>query len=332
MSNKKITDLTELTTPTTDDVFPVVDIATNTTQKVQLGNLPTTPAVTSALASKQATLVSGTNIKTVNGNSVLGSGDINIPLTPPSGVSGAIQFSTGSAFASDASNLFWNNTTKRLGIGTNAPNTTLEVKAGNNGDVDFVNFTNGDGTNTARFKANGGFILGASSDFNLLPGTATLTRFGASFGFLSAPSAMVHIKGSGTTSGTTSLLVQNSGGTAALTVKDDLSTTFGGIIYTNGNVLEGSTTGRFDIRAQYDLSFQAGRTGGNGSFSFGNENSTPNASAIVDIVSTTKGFLPPRMTTTQRDLISSVATGLVLYNTTTNKLQCYNGSTWNDLF
>ncbi|NBX51211.1 hypothetical protein EBT25_15105, partial [bacterium] len=127
-----------------------------------------------------------------------------------SGVIGAIQFSNGSAFASDAANLFWDDTNNRLGIGTNAPNTTLEVKTANTGDVDFVNFTNGDGTNTARFKANGAFILGASSDFNLLPGTATLTRFGASFGFLSAPSAMVHIKGYGTTSGTTSLLVQNS--------------------------------------------------------------------------------------------------------------------------
>ena len=66
MSNKKITDLTELTTPTTDDVFPIVDIATNTTQKVQVGNLPIQTAVTTALATKQPTLVSGTNIKTLN--------------------------------------------------------------------------------------------------------------------------------------------------------------------------------------------------------------------------------------------------------------------------
>ena len=357
MSNKKITDLTELTTPTTDDVFPVVDIATNTTQKVQLGNLPTTPAVTSALASKQATLVSGTNIKTVNGNSVLGSGDINIPLTPPSGVSGAIQFSTGSAFASDASNLFWDDTNNRLGVGTNAPNTTLEVKTANTGDVDFVNFTNGDGANTARFKANGGFILGASSDFNLLPGTATLTRFGASFGFLSAPSAMVHIKGSGTTSGTTSLLVQNSAGTNWLQVKDD-----GDI--TNG--ANGSSELKFEIspvankffrltRQSTNVDFYAGNGGNaaietsggqpfsliassayltlsNGGVSIGATLNTTNTSAILDVTSTTKGFLPPRMTTTQKNNISSPAAGLVVYDSTTNKLCCYNGSTWNDLF
>jgi len=46
----------------------------------------------------------------------------------------------------------------------------------------------------------------------------------------------------------------------------------------------------------------------------------PDISAALDIVSTTKGFLPPRMTTAQRDLISSPATGLTLYNTTTNTL------------
>jgi hypothetical protein len=65
-----------------------------------------------------------------------------------------------------------------------------------------------------------------------------------------------------------------------------------------------------------------------GSTQFGG--SSPNASAIVDITSTTKGFLPPRMTTTQRDAISSPAAGLVIYNTTTSKLQVYTTS-WTDL-
>ncbi|MCZ2338180.1 MAG: hypothetical protein LC127_08250, partial [Chitinophagales bacterium] len=59
---------------------------------------------------------------------------------------------------------------------------------------------------------------------------------------------------------------------------------------------------------------------------------TPAASAKLDITSTTKGFLPPRMTTTQRDAISSPAAGLMIYNTTTNKHQGYNGSTWNDFY
>jgi hypothetical protein len=55
---------------------------------------------------------------------------------------------------------------------------------------------------------------------------------------------------------------------------------------------------------------------------------TPSAKAILDVTSTTKGFLPPRMTTTQRNAITSVPAGLMVYNTTTNKLNFYNGSAW----
>ena len=54
---------------------------------------------------------------------------------------------------------------------------------------------------------------------------------------------------------------------------------------------------------------------------------TPDASTIVQIDSTTQGFLPPRMTTTQKNLITP-ATGLVVYDETLNLLQFYNGSSW----
>ena len=51
---------------------------------------------------------------------------------------------------------------------------------------------------------------------------------------------------------------------------------------------------------------------------------TPDSSAALDITSTTGGFLPPRMTTTQRDAISA-AKGLVLFNITLNTLQINEG-------
>jgi xylulokinase len=57
----------------------------------------------------------------------------------------------------------------------------------------------------------------------------------------------------------------------------------------------------------------------------------PNAAALVEMNSTSKGFLPPRMTTTQRNNISSPPEGLVIYNTSTHKLQFYNGSSWGDV-
>ncbi|MCX6313954.1 MAG: hypothetical protein NTX08_04400 [Sphingobacteriales bacterium] len=55
---------------------------------------------------------------------------------------------------------------------------------------------------------------------------------------------------------------------------------------------------------------------------------TPNASAQLDVSSTTKGFLPPCMDSTQRNAIASPATGLTIYNTTINAFQVYNGTKW----
>jgi hypothetical protein len=216
-----------------------------------------TSAIQTQLDAKQATLVSATNIKTINSTSLLGAGDIAISATP-SGVAGAIQFSDGSAFASDAANFFWNNTTKRLGVGTNAP------------------------------------------------------------------TASSHIKGSGSTSATTSLLVQNSAGSSALSIKDDGYVTAHVGLFSLG-ALTGVNVAASNIL--YNAKFWNQADGGT---TIGAQ-AAPAASSILDIRSTTSGVLFPRMTTTQKNVISAVA-GLVVYDSTTNKLQCYNGSTWNDLF
>lgn len=54
--------------------------------------------------------------------------------------------------------------------------------------------------------------------------------------------------------------------------------------------------------------------------------STPNDSALLDITSTTKGLLPPRMTTAQINAISSPADGLTVYNTDLSTLCFYDGT------
>ena len=56
--------------------------------------------------------------------------------------------------------------------------------------------------------------------------------------------------------------------------------------------------------------------------------SSPDASAELDVSSTTKGFLPPRMDQTERNLILSPAAGLVIFNTSTNCLNFYSGTSW----
>jgi hypothetical protein len=271
------------------------------------------------VAAKQDTLVSGTNIKTINSTSILGSGNISV-VTSPSGVAGAIQFSNGSAFASDAANLFWDDTNNRLGVGTNVPS----VKYDQQGGGALFNMGGG-GTNSFRVQRSGITLINAGTDNAGIYLTADGGNLGAikfvktngtQLMQINDISTVATINGIGSTSATTSLLVQNSSAVNLLSVNDagSFSTTtsnFSSVISNDSNSLQ--VTG----------SVAAIRVG---------TSITIEASAILQADSTTKGFLPPRMTTTQRNAIASPATGLVLYDSTTNKLQCYNGSTWNDLF
>jgi hypothetical protein len=56
--------------------------------------------------------------------------------------------------------------------------------------------------------------------------------------------------------------------------------------------------------------------------------STPNSTAVLELSSTTRGFLPPRMSTTERDAITSPPDGLVIHNTTTNKPNVRSAGAW----
>ena len=61
---------------------------------------------------------------------------------------------------------------------------------------------------------------------------------------------------------------------------------------------------------------------------------TPDAAAALDVVSTTKGLLPPRLTTAQRDAMTTAQNlgaaqaGLLIFNTTTGIMNQWNGSAW----
>jgi hypothetical protein len=55
---------------------------------------------------------------------------------------------------------------------------------------------------------------------------------------------------------------------------------------------------------------------------------TPNASSMVDISSTTKGLLIPRMNTTQRNAIVTPAAGLIILNLDDQCLDIYDGANW----
>jgi hypothetical protein len=135
-------------------------------------------------------------------------------------------------------------------------------------------------------------------------------------------------------------------GTAHALVVNAADGSFGSIgPLTNGQLLIGSTGAAPVAASLTGTSNQITVTGGAGSvtlstpqnidtaaavqFATGYFGSTSKAaSAALQADSTTQGLLPPRMSEVQRDAIGSPATGLVIFNTTSNQLNVYNGSAW----
>ena len=64
----------------------------------------------------------------------------------------------------------------------------------------------------------------------------------------------------------------------------------------------------------------------------GENPNTINPSAVLEAESTSKGFLPPRMTTAQRDAIQNPASMLIIANITTNCLEIYIAPNWQNIF
>src|SRR6185369_12630766 len=61
------------------------------------------------------------------------------------------------------------------------------------------------------------------------------------------------------------------------------------------------------------------------------DGSVAHSSAMLDIKTTSKGMLIPRMSSSQRTSISSPATGLMVFDTDTNTFWYYNGTAWANL-
>jgi len=273
--------------------------------------------VETEINSKQATLVSGTNIKTINSASLLGSGDVAVQETLVSGT-----------------NIKTINSTSLLGSG----DISISASAG--------------GSNTQiQFNDSGSF--GADSLFNW---DNTNKRLGVGE---TTPTARVHIKGEGSTSATTSLLVQNSAGTDMLFITDNkivnarekvrvhhnsvssryVDLNWGAVVANDTGTELSLYGGGYSSVIFLNGSTKSTAPGATGIQSTGvliaasvSQNSfDPEDSAQLQVDSTTKGFLPPRMTTTQVEAIEATA-GLIVYDTTTNNLKCYDGSNWNNLF
>ncbi len=171
------------------------------------------------------------------------------------------------------------------------------------------------------------------SNTNIGNGNLTLTQYarGAS---QSNPAFTIQDTGTGATGQTSvgpglqiTTVVQDGGGSPGASAWKG-----GDLTLTNGQVLSGTDLGGGNIvltgfnPALGGNIYLTGVSGNQGQIGVGT--TTPNTSASIDITSTVRGFLPPRMNTSQKTSISSPATGLVVYDTTLNKLCVFTGSVW----
>ena len=289
----------------------------------------------------QPTLESGTNIKTINGNSLLGSGDLVVgggltigTTAITSGTVGRILFEGTGNVVQESANLFWDNTNARLGVGTASPNMALDIRTGNVGigvtsDAGYKLDVNG----TARVQ---GALTFSGGTFS----ANTITQ-GATYGLL------VH----GGTGSNSDLTLTDRGGNLRFRIVNggnilQTKTTIDNIIiggssfssksmYVSGVyglVFGGSAGSSFN----FSLLESAGTNGlfidSAGRAKVGAYNSVYNNSAILEAVSTTQGFLPPRMTNAQMIAIATPASGLMVYDTTNNKMCVYDGTAWQNLY
>lgn len=251
------------------------------------------------------------------------------------------------------------NTDQFVGIGETTPTARLQVKgSGNDATTTALLVQNSDAAdmlkvtddrNIETYDATGNVISkndAATSTFVINPSLTSDVDFrvaggGGKVNLLKVDSGLnsvsigtggvantrLVIKGDGATSATTALLVQNSAETELLKVRDDgnvYATSFRAsqMLY-NGTLLMLSNRIYNTSTSNGALTFNTNNLSYNDSAI-----PTPIASAAFQVDSTTKGFLPPRMTDAERDAITTPAPGLMVYDTSNNQMNYWNGAAW----
>jgi hypothetical protein len=263
-----------------------------------------------------------------------------------SGTVGRVLFEGTGNVVQESANLFWDNTNGRLGIGTSTPTNTLHIytSVANYGlrlqsnatganliGTEYLWDTTQLGTfsvngNSGEFKwfmKSGGFFptiysngverLRIATTGNLLINTTT------DAGFKLDVNGTARVQGvlSALTSSTNGIVLRNDLGTnsqidwVAGVTRISLQRTSGDGL----NIL--TSAGTFTMYTRSDGTLIGGSSLGD-----------LQASAQLQVQSTTKGFLPPRMTTTQKNAIATPATGLMVYDNVLNRPCFYDGATW----
>jgi hypothetical protein len=238
---------------------------------------------------------------------------LEVNTTPITGGSaGQILFQTTGNTVGESANLFWDNT-GFLGIGTSTP----VVVAGYNGIT--INSTS---LGAYVWFQSGGvtkYSIGSEGNINyhnLVAGTSFLIRGGSNFFNIVQSTGNVQI---GTTTDAGFKLDVNGTArvTGAMTIGNSVITgNFGNLTLSNSGV------------AGVALTFTNNSWGSSDVAVFGTQGTHAHASSQIEIRSTTRGFLPPRMTTTEKNAIATPAAGLMIYDNTLNRPCFFNGTSW----
>jgi len=254
----------------------------------------------------------------------------NLPIQVSSS---ALSFNAQSSFysvqsAGTGSDFFYSDINPNLTAGANNQVVSL-VRLRDRGALNTGGFTGTQRLSLIMENANGGQF-----PFQLFSETGSL-RVG--FSSIATPTALVHLQGTGSTGATIPLLIQNSSGTQTFKVQDDglvqigrtdfINWTFSSNTFSsNSYAFIGSSNGTIISTGALSGGVHGNNDGGKVADS--GISVAQVASAVLEVSSTTKGFLPPRMTNAQRAAIASPAEGLLLFNTTNKGVAYRDGTNW----
>lgn len=245
---------------------------------------------------------------TINQSSTAGFSAFKIsPYLQTTGSSSKLLFDVGTNTAAEASgthtSLFTVNSTGQVGVGTATPKANIELHTV--GDI----IASASATNSPDDFGTSGVIMRSTGEIMMRGGNTPTYLSSGNGGVLTVGNT------SGATDGAIYLAEFGSGA----------SGNGGNILYTGTQTWSVQSSGGWKVvsRNYGDIAYfgtgasnlpGGGNSWLNSSINIGT-NSAAAASAILELTSTTKGFLPPKMTSAQRTAISSPAVGLVVYQT-----------------
>jgi hypothetical protein len=330
----------------------------------QILNKPTIPSIAGLVPETRTLTINGTTQDlSANRTFTIATG-LTVGTTPiTSGTVGRVLFEGTGNVLQESANLFWDNTNARLGIGTATPVSRLHIGTTVGSLATGLTFGSGVSgiwlldNSTMNIKINNSDKLWIRStdmypDSSMTLGltnrrwtafyTAQITDNGSNvlIGTTTDAGFRLDVNGTARVSGTTTITpatLTGSTATSALDISQTWNTT-GAPIALKVNITDTASAALSDL-----ISLQVGgsarfrvlksgffihNTGGEivGNLVIGGN--SIDASSQLEVRSVTKGFLPPRMTTTQKNAIATPASGLVVYDTTLGKLCVRGASAW----